>query len=321
MNWQWFPTCYQAGKHRRATTLRISETGVSVNGERIKVLLIDSNRDFVYLISKALAQVGGQQYEVFHTEQISDALVQLATTTYDAVVMDISLLEPNNFETLTHVRVKAPDTPVVVLTADDNMDVALKAMRRGAQDYLVKGRVTGQLLIRSLRYAIERQQMVVTLRRLAMIDELTGLYNRQGFCTLAQQHVRLAHRQESPLVIIRVDITGMGKINKKHGYEAGDTALIRTAEILKRTFRSSDILARINGDEFLILALDVSAEKIEGVSTRINQTFARANILGELPFSLEVSIHVTPLPLIEDVEIEKFLPEPNLAAQTREMQV
>lgn len=290
-----------------------------MNGERIKVLLIDGNRDFVYLISKALAQVGGQQYEIFHTEQISDALEQLSSSTYDAIVMDISLLEPNSFETLTYVRVKAPDTPVVVLTADDNMDVALKAMRRGAQDYLVKGRVTGQLLIRSLRYAIERQQMVVTLRRLAMIDELTGLYNRQGFTTLAQQLVRLAHRQESPLVLIRVDITGMGEINNKHGYESGDTALIRTAEVLKRTFRSSDILGRINGDEFVILALDVPVEKIKGVSARIKQAFARTNILGELPFNLEVSIHVTPVPLIEDMEIDSLLPEPNLAVQTKDL--
>ena len=291
-----------------------------MNGERIKVLLIDSNRDFVYLISKALAQVGGQQYEVFHTEQISDALEQLATSTYDAIVMDISLLGPNNFETFTHVRVKAPDTPIVVLTADDNMETALQVMRKGAQDYLVKGRVTGQLLIRSLRYAIERQQMVVTLRRLAMIDELTGLYNRQGFTTLAQQHVRLAHRQETPLVLVNVDVKSMGAINTTHGYEAGDTALMRTAELLKRTFRSSDILARINGDEFAILALDVPAEKIDGVSARIKHAFARANVLGELPFHLEVSILVISVPLAEDIDVDSLLPEPKVTVHEEDRQ-
>ena len=280
-----------------------------MNGERIKILMIDSNHDFVYLINKTLAQTGGQRYEITHTDQLEKALGELSSQTFDAIVMDISLPKQQDWNTFSKVRLHAPETPIVVLTADDNLEVALQSMRRGAQDYLVKGKVTGQLLIRSLRYAIERQQMIVTLRRLAMIDELTHLYNRQGFLVLANQHLKLAHRQESPLALVLVDVTGMGKINEEFGHDAGDIALIHTAEVLRRTFRSTDILARLAGDEFVVLALDVSPQNADQVAIRVRQAFSWTNTRGELPYELTASIDVKTLELNEDLEIDSLLPE------------
>jgi diguanylate cyclase (GGDEF)-like protein/PAS domain S-box-containing protein len=99
------------------------------------------------------------------------------------------------------------------------------------------------------RYAIA---MVEDLS-LALIDELTGLSNRRAFIFFGQQRVQLAHREGRPLVLLLVDIAGMKTINEMHGHPEGDRALSDTAAILAATFRASDFVSRVGGDEFCVL--------------------------------------------------------------------
>ena len=104
----------------------------------------------------------------------------------------------------------------------------------------------------------ERKWAEEKLRELSLIDDLTGLYNRRGFLTLASQQLKIAHRLKQGLALFYLDLDRMKWINDTLGHREGDRALIDTASILRNTFRASDIVARIGGDEFIGLSIETS---------------------------------------------------------------
>ena len=96
------------------------------------------------------------------------------------------------------------------------------------------------------------------LQKAAITDELTGLYNRRGFTLLSEQQINVAVRNKSRLALLYADLDNMKQINDRLGHEAGDKALVDTAAILRSSFRRSDIIGRIGGDEFAVLLTGVS---------------------------------------------------------------
>ena len=111
----------------------------------------------------------------------------------------------------------------------------------------------------------EQKKMEEMLREAAITDTLTGLFNRRGFFTLAEQQISLAERNKRNMLLLFLDLNNMKSINDTFGHREGDQALIDTALILKKTFRASDIIARIGGDEFAVLLAERSEPDIEHV--------------------------------------------------------
>ncbi len=111
----------------------------------------------------------------------------------------------------------------------------------------------------------ERKKREETLKTLSLKDDLTGLYNRRGFFTMAEQGLKMAQRMGTEMLIIYGDLDNLKKINDTLGHKEGDQALVDISQILKETFRESDIIARIGGDEFVVLAMksdETSAQKL-----------------------------------------------------------
>jgi diguanylate cyclase (GGDEF)-like protein/PAS domain S-box-containing protein len=104
----------------------------------------------------------------------------------------------------------------------------------------------------------ERRALQDTLETISISDDLTGLLNRRGFFTLAQQQIKLASRTKRRLFLIYGDIDGLKKVNDILGHAAGDLMLVETASILREVFRESDIIARLGGDEFAVLLTEDS---------------------------------------------------------------
>ncbi len=128
---------------------------------------------------------------------------------------------------------------------------------------------------------------------MAMTDELTGLFNRRGFFTLSEKHCKLADRTKRKMSLLYIDLDGMKTINDKLGHKAGDQALMDTAIILKDSFRESDIIARIGGDEFAVLLTEHSKSDIEDVIiTNINNNLATHNKRGLRNYELSLSMGV-----------------------------
>lgn len=133
-------------------------------GKTIKVLLVEDNPGDVFLIKELLYEVNTTRVNLENVEQLSEAFQLLANQSFDVMLLDLSLPDSQGLETFVKANRQAKTIPIIVLTGTDDENLALRAMQEGAQDYLVKGQVTGDLLVRSMRYAIERQRIEDALR-------------------------------------------------------------------------------------------------------------------------------------------------------------
>ena len=110
-----------------------------------------------------------------------------------------------------------------------------QAAHRGAQDYLVKGNADGALLVRAIRYAVERKRAEESIRALSLEDELTGLPNRRGFFALAEQQLKVARRTKTGLFLLFSDVDGLKAMNDQFGHAEGDRLIRDAAHILRAT--------------------------------------------------------------------------------------
>jgi diguanylate cyclase (GGDEF)-like protein/PAS domain S-box-containing protein len=154
------------------------------------------------------------------------------------------------------------------------------------------------------------------LRRLSTTDELTGLFNRRGFFLLAEQQRRLAIRERAELLLLYIDIDDFKLVNDTYGHLEGDQVLADIAHILQRSFRDSDILARMveggllarmGGDEFVILAVDAGEEGEEILTTRLRERIERYNAERDRPYRVSLSIGAVRVPPRRDLVIDELL--------------
>ena len=131
-----------------------------------------------------------------------------------------------------------------------------------------------------------------SLKNDSMTDELTGLYNRRGYDVLSQHYLDLAHRRGKKIFVIYADLDGMKQINDEGGHPGGDQALIRTSEILRDTFRKSDIIARIGGDEFAIATMENGHDSAAIQIARLQANLKRHSIQNHYvkPISLSIGV-------------------------------
>ncbi|MEN6332386.1 MAG: sensor domain-containing diguanylate cyclase [Smithella sp.] len=136
----------------------------------------------------------------------------------------------------------------------------------------------------------EHRKMEHHLETMALTDQLTGLYNRRGFINLAERQLKFSKRSKQKMLLFFADVDGMKWINDNLGHEDGDKALIDTAKILVKTFRRSDIVSRIGGDEFAILAPEADEKTAEGLLKRLHKLINKNNARKGRKFDISISI-------------------------------
>ncbi|MEH1788686.1 response regulator [Nostoc sp.] len=153
-------------------------------GENIKVLLVEDNPGDVLLLKELFKEVTTVVVELMPVERLYEAVNYLTNKIFDVILLDLSLPDSQGLQTFVIAHNQAKATPIIVLTGINDETLAIRAMQQGAQDYLVKGQVTGDLLVRSMRYAIERQQADNALRqseerfRVALKNSPIFVYNQ-----------------------------------------------------------------------------------------------------------------------------------------------
>ncbi len=153
----------------------------------VELLLVEDNHDDARFVERLIREqqstldaVGTdapiEVTTIHHVDRLADALEQLETTPPDVVLLDLMLPDSRGPETVERVVEYAPDVPIVVLTGQNETEVGVDAIQRGAQEYLAKGSVTGEMVLRTLRYAIERsrnqQKLVDRNHRLALLNRI-----------------------------------------------------------------------------------------------------------------------------------------------------
>lgn len=134
-------------------------------GRPLRLLMVEDNPGDARLLQEELKEVASARFEVRHVTRLAEAVAAVGEPGVDVVLLDLSLPDGHGLSNIERMLQAAPALPLVVLTGTDDEQLAMKAVHAGAQDYLVKGQATGPLLVRALRYAIERKRAEEGLKR------------------------------------------------------------------------------------------------------------------------------------------------------------
>jgi two-component system, cell cycle response regulator len=260
--------------------------------EEIQILLVEGDPIDARRLVRMLRQSGTPRFRLRRAQKLRQAKRHLQNGRADVALLDLSLPDANGLDIVVEAQRSAPSVPLVALsgTADDRL--AAQALQLGAQDFLVKSEINPNQLARALSFAMARQQAQVQLRSLSLLDELTGLHNRRGFISLAEQHLKLTSRQGVRSSLIFIDVDNLKYINDNFGHREGDYSLQQVAALLRECFRESDIIGRLGGDEFCILLSHTGETGDLLVRERLFQLIGRSNENSGRFYSLSVSLGI-----------------------------
>ncbi len=159
----------------------------------IKILLVEDNLADADLLGEILEEADETEWSLVHVEKLKEAFHTLSENDFDVILLDLSLPDKQGLATVTQTHEVAPDLPIVVLTGLNDKVTSLEALREGAQDYLVKGKIDSNLLIRAIRYAIERAQ---TFKRLRQSEEQLQGLNEELERRVAEQTDELRQKNQ-----------------------------------------------------------------------------------------------------------------------------
>jgi diguanylate cyclase (GGDEF)-like protein len=185
-------------------------------------------------------------------------------------------------------RRAVPDAATIIVVPWFEEALFLSAIRLGAEDCVTATQLDTPGLLRVLLVAAERHRLTSTLRAAAFTDELTGLYNRRGYVTRAATLLKVA--EPKTIWQIFFDVDELKIINDTYGHWAGDRALMEVASVLRQAFRSTDIVARVGGDEFAVLATAPADAAPEAWAARWRQPLVTLATRKDLPLSVSVGL-------------------------------
>jgi len=181
---------------------------------QIRALLIEDDPDDILLLKESLTDIGMGKIKLDYADRLSRGLIQLSGQSYDVILLDLNLPDSRGLDTLNTTIKRFPKLPVVVLSGLADDAITIEAVRRGAQDYLVKGDISGPLVMRVIRYAIERKQVEAVLRaseaRYRTLVETSPngitLADLEGKLILCNQQAARLHGYAKPEAMLGIDV-------------------------------------------------------------------------------------------------------------------
>jgi len=257
------------------------------------ILLVEDNPGDVRLVEELLRETWADRNGLGHASSVEEALGRVADDPPACILLDLSLPDAGGLETLDRMRDACPSVPIVILTGTDDEAQAILAVQEGAQDYLIKGRVDGPLLRRSIRYAIERKTAEVKLSHQALHDPLTGLANRTLLMDRLAQALARSSRRAFALAVLYLDLDRLKLINDSLGHAAGDALLQGVAARLSEVLRPMDTAARLAGDEFVIVCENLAGRwHAERIAERVAGVLSAPFVLNHRSVVVTVSIGI-----------------------------
>ncbi len=246
------------------------------------IMIVDDDVSILDVLRQSLVIEG---YVCQEFTRAKEALAALERGPVDILLTDIVMPGIKGLDLVARAKQLHPLLTVVVMTGFVEEFSYDEAIRAGAADFIKKPFTDQELLVR-----IKHAQLQDRLRELSITDELTGLANRRGFFAFAQQQLKQARRTGERMVLLYADLDGLKRINDTQGHIIGDRALADTARIFRETFRDSDIIARMGGDEFAVILVDAPAEGVAAVRDRLQRRLDAYNAGADGAFTLSVSL-------------------------------
>jgi diguanylate cyclase (GGDEF)-like protein len=247
----------------------------------MNILLVEDNLDDARFLRACLDRENASSVRLTRAACMKDAVDELSRREFDVVLLDLNLPDAAGLDCVERIQEARSDTPIVVLSGQGDEDYAVEILNRGVQDYLVKWEGDGRIILRAIRYAIERKRAETRLNYLAQYDSLTGAPNRQYFQDQLERATNRAERNGAKVGLLFLDLDKFKSVNDTMGHHMGDVLLRQVVERLNAAVRPGDVLARLGGDEFAVL--------LEDIKGPLELEMAAANVLGafESPFELD----------------------------------
>jgi diguanylate cyclase (GGDEF)-like protein len=258
----------------------------------LRVLLVEDEDRSAFLLAELLRGLDDLTVEVQRVATIADASICIDHGEADLVVLDLGLPDATELEGLERLQRCIRELPIIVLTGRNDDHLAMEALERGAEDYLIKGQASPEMIIRSIRYAVQRHRIVrdlahvtcelqqanAKLERLTLLDPLTDLFNRRGLQQALSREISSVRREGIEVVVMLVDIDDFKRVNESFGHAVGDVALMEVARKLRSVIRETDYLGRLGGDEFLLLLPRTNEREVVHVAERTRVAIATTAI-------------------------------------------
>jgi len=256
-----------------------------------RVLLVEGDPRAARMIAEMLRVIWSEGLVIAHAERLGDAAQELVVNRATCILLDLSHNGGERLAALEQVRAAAPDVPIIVLSNYVDEGIGLRALKAGAQDFLLKTELHPALLSRAVTYAIERKRTEVELAHQAFHDPLTALPNRALFLDRLGVALDRSRRTNLPVAVLFLDVDKFKLINDSLGHSAGDRVLIGLADRLREMLRPMDTMARFGGDEFTFVFEGIESEQ-EAVMIveRISRTACLPMRLNGGEASITVSI-------------------------------
>jgi diguanylate cyclase (GGDEF)-like protein len=220
-------------------------------------------------------------FETHEARSLAEGLKLLENYPVDAVLLDLGLPDSEGLDTLRAVHKASPQVAVVILTADDSDETVMEAMREGTQDYLLKDEISGPLLQRTIRYAIEHKRLEEELRYQADIDGLTELYSRRHLMDVLDEAIEAVSRAGGSLSLCLCDVDNLKRVNDTFGHRMGDETLAHLGAKVRAVLEAPCFAGRYGGDEFVLVFPGIPPNNAVDIVEALRRSFEDITFRGE----------------------------------------
>ena len=268
---------------------------------QLRVLLADESGPDRLLMRTALTRSGQAQYELFEAAEAAAALQSATSHRLDAILLDDRLPGADVNACLESLAKQLEDVAILMITGQGDVEVAVRALKAGAADYLIKDDVLRNPahLDRAVRRAIyakrlerENQRLMKTLRdrnqelerlnrrlwEMSHTDVLTGFYNRRFITSRLEEEIARSHRYHLPLSVVLSDLDHFKEINDHYGHLVGDQVLQTVGQLFRNGLRDTDLIGRYGGEEFMLILTNTERSGAAAFCNRLRESLERTPI-------------------------------------------
>ena len=242
-----------------------------------RVLVVEDDLVHYTYCEYVLRLIYGDKLVLDRAVDCVSAIEKLNSQEYEICLLDYLVKDGNAKDVLSRIDFGRVTTPVIVVSAFDDRDFVLDALRHGADDYVIKGKFGNNDLHQAIQYAIYRKYKELRLRQRALYDPLTGLANRHLLFDRLEEVHRVSLRHNEKFAIMVVDLDKLKAVNDELGHEAGDRLIKVGADALVGSMRASDTVARVGGDEFVAILKNIRDKTgLSRLCTLVSQAVANS---------------------------------------------
>lgn len=267
-----------------------------------RVLIIDDTKNIHALIKARLA---GEPVELCSATTAADGMAMAGTLLPDLLLIDADMPEVDGFELCRRLKAQ-PSTmniPIVLMTGPANTEAKMRGLEIGALDFLIRPFEPAELKAR-VRAALRTKFLLDLLYKKALIDGLTGLWNRTYFDQTLAAQLSLARRSGQACSVVMVDLDDFSEINDRCGHLTGDEALRVVAACMQATCRIEDVVCRFGGEEFGIIVPNTPADRALIMAERLRKSIEKLQLIHRgMPVPMTASFGIADVATFTDKEL------------------